>query len=162
MSLRHLVDTALVIPLIPPLLERRFAREEVNLGTFVGGIVMGRCVSMDASRFLHLLFTVLVTIGLAIAPLASPLAAGNRVSDTAMHMTGTSGDMPCCPDEQKAGDCQDCPLLAICILKVLQSGPSVNGLPMREAQLRVLLPCDEPEIAGLTRPPPDHPPRTIV
>jgi hypothetical protein len=115
---------------------------------------------MDASRFLHFLFAVLVTVGLAIAPLASPLAAGNRAFDTAMHMTDMSGDMPCCPDKQ--GDCKDCPLLAICMLKVLQSGPSANGLSIREARARVLRFRDEPEIAGLTRPPPDHPPRTIV
>ena len=154
MSVKHAVD-ALVRG-------RPGSREEVNLRAFFDDTIVGSCVSMDASRFLHFLFAVLVTVGLAIMPLASPLAAGNHVSDPAMHMTDMSGDMPCCPEKQKQGDCQDCPLLAICVLKVLQSGPSANGLSMREAQVRVLLPHDEPEIAGLTRPPPDHPPRTIV
>jgi hypothetical protein len=118
--------------------------------------------SMDASRFLHFLFAVLVTIGLAIAPLASPAAAGNRASDAEMQMVGMSGDMPCCPDKEKQSGCQDCPLLAICMLKVLHGGPSGDGLPIPEAQRRVLRPLNQPEIAGLTRPPPDQPPRTIV
>ena len=117
---------------------------------------------MHASRFLHFLFAALVAIGLAVAPLASPVGAGNRASEAAMQMADISGDMPCCPDKQKQRGCQDCPLLAICMLKVLQIGPSGDGLPIREAQRRVLRPLDEPEIAGLTRPPPDQPPRTIV
>jgi hypothetical protein len=118
---------------------------------------------MNASRFLHLLLAALVTIGLTIAPLTSSVATGHRAADAGMmDMADMSGDMPCCPDKQKQGDCQDCPLLAICMLKVLQSGPSEIGLSIRNAQVRVLEPLDEPEIAGLTRPPPDQPPRTIV
>jgi hypothetical protein len=118
---------------------------------------------MDASRFLHLLLAALVTIGLAIAPLTSSVAAGHRAADSEMmDMADMSGDMPCCPDKQKQGDCQDCPLLAICMLKVLQSGPSEIALSIRNVEARVLKPLDEPEIAGLARPPPDHPPRTIV
>ena len=117
---------------------------------------------MDASRFLQFLLTLLVTLGLAIAPLASPVAAGSRASDTGMQMSDMAGDMPCCPDKEKPSGCQDCPLLAICMLKVLHSGPSGDGLPIREAQRRVLRPLNEPAITGLARPPPDQPPRTIV
>lgn len=117
---------------------------------------------MHASRFLQVLFATLVAIGLAVAPLVSPLAAGNRASEAKMQMADMSADMPCCPGKQKQSGCQDCPLLAICMLKVLHIGPSGDGLPIREARRRVLRPLDEPEIAGLTRPPPDQPPRTIV
>lgn len=117
---------------------------------------------MDGSRFLKLLFAALIVVGLAVAPLASPMAAGNSASDVEMQMAAMSGDMPCCPEKQKQGDCQDCPFLAICMAKVLQNEPSSAGLPLREATSRLLRPLDEPEIAGLTRPPPDQPPRTIL
>jgi hypothetical protein len=117
---------------------------------------------MDAHRFLHYLFATLISIGLAVAPLSSTLAAGQRSSDPGMQMSDMSGDMPCCPDKQKQGDCQDCPLLAICTAKVLLDRTTATGLPVRQAKFRTLDPLDQPEIAGLTRPPPDHPPRTIV
>jgi hypothetical protein len=117
---------------------------------------------MDAPRFLQFLLTLLVTVGLVIAPLASPVAAGSRASDTGMQMSDMAGDMPCCPDKEKQSGCQDCPLLAICMLKVLHGGRSGDGLPIREARRRVLRPLDELVITGLTRPPPDRPPRTIV
>jgi hypothetical protein len=116
---------------------------------------------MDARRFLKFLFASLISIGLAVAPLSSTLAAGHGSSDLGMQMSDMS-DMPCCPEKQKQSDCQDCPLLAICTAKVLQNRQSAVGLPVHQAKSRSLDPLDEPEIAGLTRPPPDQPPRTIV
>jgi hypothetical protein len=117
---------------------------------------------MDARRFLKFLFASLISIGLAVAPLSSTLAAGHRSSDLGVQMSDMSDDMPCCPQKQKQNDCQDCPLLAICTAKVLQNRQSAAGLAVRQAKSRSLDPLDEPEIAGLTRPPPDQPPRTIV
>jgi hypothetical protein len=117
---------------------------------------------MHAPRLLRFLFAVLISVGLAIAPLASPVAAANRASDAEMQMVGMSGDMPCCPHEEKQSGCQDCPLVAICMLKVLHSGPWESAFPIRDAQREVLRPLNEPAIAGLTRPPPDQPPRTNV
>jgi hypothetical protein len=117
---------------------------------------------MNAPRFLRFLLAVLVTVGLAIAPVVLPAAAGNRASDADIQMTGMSGDMPCCPGEGKHKGCQDCPLVAICMLKVLQDGPSATILSMREVNSWTLRPSDEPEIIGLRKPPPDQPPRMIV
>ena len=118
---------------------------------------------MIATRFVHFMFAWLISIGLAIAPLAIPAAAGALPSEPGMmQMADMSGDMPCCPDKQKQGDCQDCLLLAICMAKVLQVEPSGDGLPIREASFRALRPLDEPILPGLTRPPPDQPPRTNV
>jgi hypothetical protein len=117
---------------------------------------------MDTRRFLQFLFATLIAIGLAVAPLVSSLAAGHRSSDSGMQLTDMSGDMPCCPQKQKQGDCQDCPLLTICTAKMLQDRQSPAGLPVYQAKSRTLDPLDEPESAGLTRPPPDQPPRTIV
>src|SRR5215475_10658475 len=118
---------------------------------------------MIATRFLHFLLASLISIGLAIAPLATPATAGDGQPEGGMmQMADMSGDMPCCPEKQKQSDCQDCPLLAICMTKVVQSGPSADGLPVREAASRALRPLDEPVLAGLSRPPPDQPPRTSV
>lgn len=117
---------------------------------------------MDTPRHLQFLFALLISIGLAIAPLATPAAIGHRTFDAGMQMADMAGDMPCCPEKQQQSDCQDCPLLAICMAKVLQSGPSEDTLPIRDPQRRVLRPSDRPEITGLTRPPPDQPPRTII
>lgn len=115
---------------------------------------------MDLSRFIRILFAVFVTAGLTFAPLVAPATAMQAVGmadDSAM-----SADMPCCPEKQKQGDCQDCPLIAICMAKVLPDGPFGTGLPIRETASRTLLPPDEPVLAGLTRPPPDQPPRFLV
>jgi hypothetical protein len=117
---------------------------------------------MNARRLLQFLFASLISIGLAVAPLASTLAAGHRSSGLGMQMSDMSEDMSCCPEKQKQSDCQDCPLLAVCTAKVLQDRQSPTGLAVRQAKSRTLDPLDEPEIAGLTRPPPDQPPRTIV
>ncbi|MGX9431966.1 MULTISPECIES: hypothetical protein [Bradyrhizobium] len=117
---------------------------------------------MDAPRFLHFLFASLISIGLAIAPFAGSAAAVHAASDVGMaQMADMSGDMPCCPEKQKQNDCQDCPLLAICMAKVMRIEPS-NDLPVHLASSRTLRPLDEPAVASLMRPPPDHPPRTIV
>lgn len=115
------------------------------------------------SRFLDFLFASLISIGLAIAPLATPAGAGDRSPEGGMmQMADVSGDMPCCPEQQKQSGCHDCPLLAICLAKILQNGPSADSLPIREASSGALRPLDEPMLAGMTRPPPDQPPRTIV
>jgi hypothetical protein len=123
--------------------------------------------SMRISRLLQFLFASLISIGLAIAPLAFPAVAGNGPDGAAtrmavMQMTDMSDDMPCCPEKQKQGDCQDCPLIAICMLKVLHGGPVAGNRPLGETKSRVLRPLDEPVVAGLTRPPPDQPPRTVI
>jgi len=117
---------------------------------------------MTVTRILHFLFASLISLGLAIAPLAAQAVAADRMDPGMMQMADVSGDMPCCPDKQKQGDCRDCPLLAICMAKVLQSEPSANGLPDAEGASRALRPRDEPVLAGLSRPPPDQPPRTSV
>jgi hypothetical protein len=120
------------------------------------------------ARTLHFLLALTISIGLAIAPLVSPAVAAMHQAGDAdemhdmMQMAGTSGDMPCCPDKQKQSDCQDCPLLAICMAKMLQNAPAANGLPFHEGKSRTLRPLDEPVLAGLMRPPPDQPPRTLV
>src|ERR1700754_3566839 len=89
--------------------------------------------SMNLRRLLNLAFTVLVTVGLALSPLATP-AASAHPKMAGMTDMSMSADMPCCPDEQKSKDCQDCPLVAICVLKNAQAGPSLaSAMPVRHA-----------------------------
>ncbi|MCK1616424.1 hypothetical protein IVA96_07085 [Bradyrhizobium sp. 159] len=118
---------------------------------------------MNARRLLRLLLAVLVTAGLTVAPLVTPAAAGHSMG--AMQMADAQ-DMPdgmaCCPDKQNNKQCQDCPLIAICMLKVLQTGPSAAIVGIEQAARELLRPLDDVIADGLARPPPDQPPRSIV
>jgi hypothetical protein len=139
-------------------------QKEVNMRDF---LQRSHCENvrptMTATRFLHFLFASLISVALAMVPMATLGNADDPPPEGGMmQMAGISGDMPCCPKKEKQSGCQDCPLIAICIAKVLQSGPNANGLPVRETASRALRPVDEPMLAGLTRPPPDQPPRTNV
>jgi len=109
---------------------------------------------MNLRRLLNLALTVLVTVGL----FAAPLVAGPAASQPMIHMS-MSADMPCCP-EGKIKDCPDCPLMAMCMLKTTQVGPSpTEALLLRHAIRTDHSFINDAPAAGLVRPPPDHPPR---
>src|SRR4051794_31602300 len=117
---------------------------------------------MDFRRLLNLILAVLVTAGLAVAPLATPGAAAQPQAAGMMDMS-MSTDMPCCPDEQKGKGCQDCPLVAICVVKNAQAGPSLaSAMPVRHAIRTSYSILDDVPADGLNRPPPDHPPRNLA
>ena len=120
---------------------------------------------MIARRILRLMLAVLVTAGLAVAPLVTPAAAGALMASD-MQMTDAqdmSADMPCCPDGQKSKDCQDCPLVAMCVLKTTQAGaPSAEALPLRHPVRTVHSVLNDAPADGLDRPPPDQPPRNLA
>ena len=117
---------------------------------------------MNLQRLLNLAFAVFVTAGLALAPMAAPAGAAHTQSGSMTDMA-MSADMPCCPDEQKSKDCQDCPLIATCILKTTQAGPSaIASLPLRHPVRTTHSFRDDVLAAGLDRPPPDHPPRNLI
>jgi hypothetical protein len=120
---------------------------------------------MDVRKLFKCLLALLVTAGLTIAPLAAPAAAEHSMTATMMQMEDASdmaADMPCCPDKQKNSDCGDCPLIAICMLKVLQAGPSTHAVALRQPARERLHPLDDIMADELARPPPDHPPRSLV
>jgi hypothetical protein len=74
-----------------------------------------------------------------------------------------AAEMPCCPDTQKAHDCQDCPFSAICMMKISAAQPaSTNGLPVRSAKHELFIAANDVIAAGMNRPPPDQPPRILV
>ena len=120
---------------------------------------------MNARQSFRLLLVVLVTAGLTIAPLVTPVAAKHPSTATMVEMADSSdmmADMPCCPDKQKGNDCQDCPLIAICMLKSIQAGPSTQAVAMDGLAYQRLRPADDHVIDGLARPPPEHPPRRLI
>lgn len=120
---------------------------------------------MDVRQLFKSLLALLVTTGLTVAPLATVAAAGHSMPAAMMQMADmpdVAADMQCCPDKQKGNDCRDCPLVAICLLKVLQAGPTTQAVAMRIFAHQRLHPADDSVVDGLARPPPDHPPRHLV
>jgi hypothetical protein len=121
---------------------------------------------MGFRRLIGHLLAVFVIAGLVMAPLVSPVAAmGMGSSNGVMSgMASMADEMPCCPDaqKQKKNDCKDCPLLAICMLKNLVTQPVADAIVVRLAKHYQLAAHDDLMSDGLDRPPPDHPPRTLV
>jgi hypothetical protein len=113
-------------------------------------------LSRLAARFL----AICMIAGLILAPLVTPAAmAASEIGG----MSSMSAEMPCCPDQQKSKSCQDCPLVAICVLKNAQAGPSLaSAMPVRHAIRTSYSVLDDVPADGLNRPPPDHPPRNLV
>ncbi|TYL83880.1 hypothetical protein FXB38_16990 [Bradyrhizobium cytisi] len=107
------------------------------------------------------LIALAVAAGLMVAPLSLPAVAAPQAAAASDNMQSMSADMPCCPDQQKSTGCQDCPLVAMCILKTAQAGPSiVAALPLRYAVRTAHFVTDDVLGDGLDRPPPEQPPRT--
>ena len=105
---------------------------------------------MGVAQLLQLLFASLISIGLAVAPLSSTLAKGIGRLTRACRCRKCPATCHAVRDKQKQGDCQDCPLLAICTDQVLQDRQSPNGCPIHQAKSPERLLCsNEPEIAGL-------------
>jgi hypothetical protein len=116
---------------------------------------------MNLRRLLNFAFAALVTAGLAVAPLVTPVRAG-QIPATDVVNTSMPADMQCCPD-QKSMDCQDCPLVAMCVLQTAQAAPPAAAvLLLRYAVQTAHIVRDDALTAGLNRPPPDQPPRSQV
>jgi hypothetical protein len=104
-----------------------------------------------------------VAAGLMLAPLSVSAIAAPQTAPGSDRMQSMSDEMPCCPDEQKSKDCQDCPLVAMCVLKTVQAGPaSTEALPVRHAIRTTHAVRNDVAADGLDRPPPDHPPRNLA
>jgi hypothetical protein len=117
---------------------------------------------MHLRRLLKLALALFVSLGLMLAPLITPAAAAHARSAVMANMS-MSADMPCCPEEQKSKDCPNCPLIAMCVLKTAQAGPSeAAALPLRHAIRTTHSVADDVVGDGLIRPPPDQPPRILA
>jgi hypothetical protein len=115
---------------------------------------------MNLRWLINLALAAVVTVGLTAAPLAGPAVA--QIPPVGMTDMSMPADMSCCPD-QKSMDCQDCPLVAMCMLQTAQAGPSTAAaLPLRYPVRTAHVVHDDTLAAGLDRPPPDQPPRSQV
>jgi hypothetical protein len=118
---------------------------------------------MNLRRLIGRLLAVLVIVGLVAAPLVAPAAANRLPVGEMSDMAAMSGDMTCCPDGQKNNGCQDCPLVAMCMLTIAQAYPS----PTSEIQVsfltrRLSFALVDRTADGLIGAPPDHPPRILT
>jgi hypothetical protein len=119
------------------------------------------------------LLAISVIAGLVLAPLNRPAMARAALHASMSAMTEDSstsaaademmGDMPCCPRKAPAPiDCDKCVLLAACISQFLV-GPSAETLrPPFAIAGKIGLPRNDFWPDGVGRPPPEHPPRTLV
>jgi hypothetical protein len=118
---------------------------------------------MNLRRLIGHLLAILVIVGLAIAPLVTPAAAKRLPVAEMTDMAAMSGDMPCCPDEQKNISCQDCPLVAMCMLTIAQADPSpTNGIQLSFQTRKLSFALVDLVADGLMGDPPDHPPRISI
>ncbi|WP_431310985.1 hypothetical protein [Methylobacterium nigriterrae] len=71
-------------------------------------------------------------------------------------------DMPCCPHETPTmPDCsKGCPLMALCLAKVVSGLPSGIGLPVRVAIVEGVLWIGDVPFDSLAQAPPPEPPRS--
>src|SRR5882757_559255 len=115
---------------------------------------------MNLHRLIGRLLAVFVIVGLVVAPLVSPVAAKRpAVGD----MAAMSDDMQCCPDGQKSSSCQDCPLVAMCMLTIAQAEPSpTSGIQVSFQARRLSFALVDVIAHGLIGAPPDHPPRILT
>ena len=118
---------------------------------------------MNFHRLIGRLLAVFVIVGLVAAPLVTPAAAKRLAAAERTDMAATAGDMSCCPDGQKGNSCQDCPLVAMCMLTIAQAEPSpTNGIEISFQIRRLSFALVDLTADGLIGDPPDHPPRILI
>jgi hypothetical protein len=127
----------------------------------------GLCETGSVKRSIHLcrLLAVLVIVGLVIAPLT---ARANTGATASMAMTSISDDtaamsedMPCCPDKSAPVDCDQCPLMALCVSTTLQAPLPAGVAELQPVILQMLRPGSDPEVESLGYLPPPRPPRSL-
>ena len=114
---------------------------------------------MKISIHLSRLLAIILIAGLVFAPLSAPANAAHGASMAAAEM---SGDMPCCPDKSVPMDCDQCPLMAICMVTTFQEPSSAGVIEVRPVTIRLLAPHSDPEAESLGQHPPPRPPRSLV
>ena len=118
---------------------------------------------MNFRRLIGRLLAVFVIAGLVFAPVVTPAAAKRLAAAEMTDMNAMSGDMSCCPDAQKGNGCQDCPLIAMCMLNIAQAEPTPTNVIRVSFQTRRLSYAFVDVIVdGLIGTPPDHPPRILT
>jgi hypothetical protein len=118
---------------------------------------------VNISMHLGRLLAIFLIAGLVLAPLSVPTnAAKDTVRGAATAMAGMSADMPCCPDKSAPMDCDQCPLMAICMVQIFQEPSSAGVIELRPVTVRLLAPRSDPEAESLGQHPPPRPPRLLL
>ena len=123
------------------------------------------CEIAPVKRSIHLcrLLAVLVIVGLVISPLTARANAVVTASMTSMSGNAAmSEDIPCCPDKSAPVDCDQCPLMALCVSTTLQAPLPAVVAEIQPVTLRMLLPGSDPEVESVAYSPPPKPPRSLV
>jgi hypothetical protein len=119
------------------------------------------------------LLAIVMIAGLVLAPLSSPVMAGasshastQTMADEMSPSTTTdemASDMPCCPSKAPAPvDCDKCVFMAACMSKCFTGMTMALFQPLFAASAGLVRLQNDFWPDGLGRPPPEHPPRTLV
>lgn len=128
----------------------------------------GLCENHSVKRSIHLcrLLAVFLIAGLVFAPLAARANVDSMASMAMASMADDAGsmsdEMPCCPDKSAPVDCDQCPLMALCVSTTLHTPLSASVAEIQPVTLRMLLPVSDPEAESLGLLPPPKPPRSLV
>jgi hypothetical protein len=105
------------------------------------------------------LLAIILTAGLVFAPLSAPANAAHGASMAPAEM---AADMPCCPDKSVPMDCDQCPLMALCMVQNFHQPSSAGMIEIRPVTMRMLAPGSDPQGDSLGQHPPPRPPRSLV
>ncbi|MBR1150178.1 hypothetical protein [Bradyrhizobium sp. JYMT SZCCT0428] len=110
------------------------------------------------------LLAIFVIAGLVFAPLSRPANAGMAMAApvAAAEMAEMAADMPCCPDKSVSMDCDQCPLMALCMVTNFHAPSPAGMIEIRPVTVRLLAPGSDPEADSLGQHPPPRPPRSLV
>jgi hypothetical protein len=108
------------------------------------------------------LLAIFVIAGLVFAPFSAPANAGMPVDTGASMAAEMAADMPCCPDQSAPMDCDQCPLMALCMINNFHEPSSAGAIEIRPVTVRLLVPRSDPQGDSLGQHPPPRPPRPLV
>jgi hypothetical protein len=119
-------------------------------------------ISFQLSRLL----AILLIAGLVFAPFSGPanagMAMGKAAPMAAAEMADMAADMPCCPDKSVPVDCDQCPLMALCMATNFHVPSPAGMIEIRPVTMQMLIPASDPQGDSLGQPPPPRPPRSQV
>lgn len=119
------------------------------------------------------LLAIVMIAGLVLAPLFRPVVAGAGSDASMSAMAGDmsmsaiademAGDMPCCPAKAPAPfDCDKCVFMTACMSKCFTGMTTALFQPLFAVSAGLVRLQNDFWPDGLGRPPPEHPPRTLV
>src|ERR1700676_1253608 len=147
-----------------------------------GGVSLGRLSiwsvlwdsgGVNSQITIRRLLAIVLIAGLVFAPLSSPVMAGampdaamsGMANDMSMSATADemASDMPCCPSKAPAPiRCDKGLFMAACMSKCFTGLSSIVFHPWLAASKDVVALRNDSWPDDLGRPPPEHPPRTLV